>query len=317
MKPVRTLLLWGPPGTGKTLLGKSFAKAIGMEYIYVDPAVLLGKYVGETERKIKECFVEAKRRPTVLFFDEIDSFARQRVSSEKSWERTMKNTLMQELQEFVDGQHNSVFIGATNLVSELDDAIKRRMSTTIFVDLPNAADRYLLLKHYLQPEHRDQTLTDRDLELIANDLKLYSGSDVANLVDDVKRAPIIEIQTTQHFRKNAHEMFEPCSPDAPNARSMSLSDIPEGKLAPRRGVTARDFETACKARKPTMTPEKHNNFLLEAQKTGGELTRTMEEVDKASPVPPRDPETLERDFIFLGTDFQVLQPSQQQLHDYQ
>lgn len=116
-----TLCLYGPPGTGKTEFAHLVADALGRELIVRRASDLKSKWVGETESRIAATFNEIDPERTVLLIDEIDSFLRDRRRAEKSWEVSEVNELLQQMEDYP-----GIFIAATNLMSQIDEAALRR-----------------------------------------------------------------------------------------------------------------------------------------------------------------------------------------------
>lgn len=120
------LFLYGLPGTGKTCLVEYIAKQLALPVLRYLASDLLGKYVGETEKKIANMFVAANQEPCILFLDEADSFFQSRASAVHSWEVTQVNELLQRSEAF-----QGLFMCATNLFNNLDPAVLRRFSFKI------------------------------------------------------------------------------------------------------------------------------------------------------------------------------------------
>ena len=133
----RGLILWGPPGTGKTFFAKAFASAIGAAIQIVGGPDLKSKWVGESEENLRQLFLRARQSaPSVIVFDELDSFATARGTYAGSGvEHSMVNQLLTEM----DGFHKEelVFIvGTTNLVEALDPALLRPGRFEFHLNIP-------------------------------------------------------------------------------------------------------------------------------------------------------------------------------------
>jgi len=115
------LCLYGPPGTGKTAYAHWLAKQLDLPLIVKKASDLLGMFVGQTEQNIAEAFEDASEEPSVLLIDEVDSFLQDRRSLRASWEVTMVNELLTQLEAF-----QGIFIASTNLADNLDQAALRR-----------------------------------------------------------------------------------------------------------------------------------------------------------------------------------------------
>src|SRR5262245_6077411 len=149
----RGMILWGPPGTGKTFFAKAIATAIGAAITIVSGPELKSKWVGESEENLRQIFYRARQSaPSIIVFDELDSFATARGTYTGSGvDHSMVNQLLTEM----DGFHKEelVFVvGATNYVESLDPALLRpgRFEFHLRIPYPEDDDRRELLKSYDQ-----------------------------------------------------------------------------------------------------------------------------------------------------------------------
>jgi proteasome-associated ATPase len=173
LKPPKGILLYGPPGCGKTLIAKavanSLAKRIAENYdgdenakayfLNIKGPELLNKYVGETERQIREIFLRAKEKsdegfPVIVFFDEMDSLFRTRGSGVSS---DVENTIVPQLLAEIDGVEtlsNVIVIGASNREDMIDPAILRpgRLDVKIKIERPDVDGARQILRIYLEPD---------------------------------------------------------------------------------------------------------------------------------------------------------------------
>ncbi|KFK44111.1 hypothetical protein AALP_AA1G217200 [Arabis alpina] len=178
-------LLYGPPGCGKTLVAKAVANEAGTKFIHVEGPSLMSKYVGETERMVRELFSRARTcAPCIIFFDEVDALTTNR-GGEGAW--VVERPLNQLLVELSGGQNRDgvIVIGATNRPEVLDPAVVRqgRFGVHLYVPLPNSAQRSLILKSLV----RKFTIpldTSVDLDAIARMERCenLSGDDLRALV---------------------------------------------------------------------------------------------------------------------------------------
>ena len=143
IEPPRGLLLYGPPGTGKTFVTRALAHESGAAFFTVKGAELLDKYVGESERAVRELFARARAvAPALLFFDEIDALAPVRGNSTNSVTDSVVAALLTEMDGVAD--RGDVFvIGATNRRDLVDPALLRpgRLETHLYLGLPPADSR--------------------------------------------------------------------------------------------------------------------------------------------------------------------------------
>jgi cell division protease FtsH len=147
----RGMIFWGPPGTGKTFFAKAIASALGAAITVVSGPELKSKWVGESEENLRQIFHQARQSaPSIIVFDELDSFASARGTYTGSGvEHSMVNQLLTEM----DGFHKEelVFVvGTTNFVEILDPALLRpgRFEFHLHIPYPDADDRREILKIY-------------------------------------------------------------------------------------------------------------------------------------------------------------------------
>ncbi|KAB8290675.1 hypothetical protein EYC80_008316 [Monilinia laxa] len=180
------VLLWGPPGCGKTLLAKAVANESRANFISIKGPELLNKYVGESERAVRQVFERARSSvPCILFFDELDALVPKREDSLSEASSKVVNTLLTEL----DGLSNRAgiyVVGATNRPDMIDPAMLRpgRLGTSVFVDLPSPDERVEILKALYKralPFARAEEI--EALGPVARDERCngYSGADLGNL----------------------------------------------------------------------------------------------------------------------------------------
>jgi SpoVK/Ycf46/Vps4 family AAA+-type ATPase len=115
------LCLYGPPGTGKTAYGRWLAQELGCQIIVKRASDLLSMWVGGSEKALADAFRQASEEKAVLLIDEVDSFLRAREAARQSWELTLVNEMLTQIEDF-DG----IFIASTNLAAGMDKAALRR-----------------------------------------------------------------------------------------------------------------------------------------------------------------------------------------------
>ncbi|CCG22014.1 Rix7 protein [Candida orthopsilosis Co 90-125] len=181
------VLMWGPPGCGKTLLAKAVANESRANFISVKGPELLNKYVGESEKAVRQVFQRAMAsKPCIIFFDELDALVPRRDTSMSESSSRVVNTLLTELDGLSD--RNGVFvIGATNRPDMIDPAMLRpgRLDKTLYIELPTANERYEILKT-ITTANSTPIASNVDLVEIANDEKCrnFSGADLSSLVKE-------------------------------------------------------------------------------------------------------------------------------------
>ncbi len=178
IKPPKGILLYGPPGTGKTLLAKAVANESEANFISVKGPEVLSKWVGESEKAVREIFQRAREAaPCIIFFDELDAIAPRRgLHTDAGVTDRIVNQLLTEM-DGIQILKDVVVIGATNRPDILDPALLRpgRFDRVIFVPPPDVEGRYQIL----QIHTRDMPLADDvDLRKIAEMTEGYTGADL-------------------------------------------------------------------------------------------------------------------------------------------
>ena len=179
MAAARGVLLYGPPGTGKTLLAKAVANEAESNFISIKGPELLNKYVGESEKGVREVFEKARANaPTVIFFDEIDAIAGergQRMGDSGVGERVVSQLLteLDGLEELED----VVVIATTNRPDLIDGALLRagRLDRHIHVPVPDEDARRAILGVHTEAKPLAESV---DLDGLAMDMEGYVGADI-------------------------------------------------------------------------------------------------------------------------------------------
>jgi transitional endoplasmic reticulum ATPase len=196
IEPPKGVLLYGPPGTGKTLIAKAVASESGANFVPVKGPQLLSKWVGESERAVREVFKKARQvAPSIIFFDELDALAPARGGGTES--HVVESVLNQILTE-IDGLEELrgvVVMGATNRPDMVDPALLRpgRFDRLVYIGEPGREDRERILAiHTRYIPLEDSTMgeliamtegfTENDLE----DLVLAVGANRQVSVEDVR-----------------------------------------------------------------------------------------------------------------------------------
>jgi len=177
-KPPKGVLLFGPPGTGKTLLAKAVASESEANFISIKGPELLSKWVGESEKGVRETFRRAKQvSPTIILFDELDAVAPTRGASFDSHvtERVVSQLLteLDGLEELKD----VVVVGATNRPDMVDVALLRpgRLDRLVYIPPPNVSSRAQIFAIHL----RGKPIADEvDIEQLAAETEGYVGADI-------------------------------------------------------------------------------------------------------------------------------------------
>jgi transitional endoplasmic reticulum ATPase len=183
-KPPSGILLFGPPGTGKTLLAKALAHESEVNFISVKGPEFLSKWVGESEKAVRETFRKARAAsPCIIFFDEIDAIAgmRGRFASSQVTEQVVSQLLTE--MDGLEGLKDVILLAATNRPDMLDPALLRsgRFGRHIEIPMPDKEARIEIFKIHL----RNKPLAkDVDINQMAQDLKGYTGADIQAICEE-------------------------------------------------------------------------------------------------------------------------------------
>jgi transitional endoplasmic reticulum ATPase len=195
-KPPKGILLFGPPGTGKTLLAKAVANESECNFIAVKGPELLSKWVGESEKGVREIFRKARQAsPSIIFFDEIDALVPKRGTYQGSSHVT-ESVVSQILTE-LDGMEelkNVTILAATNRPDMLDEALLRpgRLERHIYVPVPDEESRKKIFEVYLGGDTGSILARDVDIDSLVKQTGGYVGADIEALVREAKMAAMRE-----------------------------------------------------------------------------------------------------------------------------
>jgi cell division protease FtsH len=190
-KMPKGVLLLGPPGCGKTLLAKAVAGEAGVPFYSISGSDFVEMFVGVGASRVRDLFEQAKKsaklsqKGCIIFIDEIDAVGRQRFAGigggHDEREQTL-NALLVEMDGF-NTQEGVILIAATNRPDVLDPALLRpgRFDRQIVVDMPDIGGREAILKVHVRNIKLDK---DIDLKTIARRTPMFSGADIANLVNE-------------------------------------------------------------------------------------------------------------------------------------
>ena len=238
IKPPKGILLYGPPGTGKTLLAKAVANESNANFISVKGPELLSKWVGESEKHVRDMFKKARQvAPAIIFFDEIDSLAPRRggIGDSHVTERVVSQLLteldgLEELREVV-------VIAATNRPDLIDPALLRpgRIERHIYIPPPDKEARKEIFRIHLKNKPLAE---DVKLEELAERTEGYSGADIEAVCREAGMLAIREALKPGVSREEAKE------------------------IAKKIKITRRHFEEALKKVKPSLTQEDLRRYEL-------------------------------------------------------
>jgi transitional endoplasmic reticulum ATPase len=241
--PPKGLLLYGPPGTGKTLIAKAVATNSDANFISIKGPELLSKWVGESEKGIREVFRKARQAsPCVIFFDELDSVAPRR-SSSGSDDSHVGDRLVSQLLTEMDGLQDLngvVVIGATNRPDIIDEALLRpgRFDRILEIPLPdNDSIKEILTIHMVRKPIDKSVELNKLVELC----KGLSGADIAALVNAAALSAIKE-----HILTNRSEQI------TGRKELLYADEIQPVSQKVLLNITMKHFEAALKKIKPNL-----------------------------------------------------------------
>jgi len=267
----KRILLYGPPGTGKTTLAKCTAAEAKVPFYAVSCSSLLSPYLGESERKIRELFQDARthstnHKPAIIFIDEIDSITRTRTSHEDETTRRIKSELLQQLEGFGTKTEPEPFvIACSNCPWDLDPAFVRRFSRRIFIDLPTPGDALAILKSKLAQARLSDEFDQDSWKSIAEMANGYSGSDLSNVATAALLCPIQEVITCKEWQIDQDGKMQPMTNDESllfgcEPISCTWRELPEG-IVRTREVKLADIFAAFRQIKPTVPVDLRQKYI--------------------------------------------------------
>ncbi len=181
ISPPKGILLYGPPGTGKTMVAKAIANESNANFISVKGPELLSKWVGESEKAVREVFKKAKQAaPTIVFFDELDALAPERGSSGNDGvtDRVV-NQLLTSL-DSLGSANDIIVLAATNRPDRIDNALLRagRFDQRLSISLPDAAEREEIFKVHTK---EIPLAEDVDFDALTRKTESYVGADIESI----------------------------------------------------------------------------------------------------------------------------------------
>jgi transitional endoplasmic reticulum ATPase len=218
--PPKGLLLYGPPGCGKTLLARAVATESKANFISIKGPELLSKWVGESEKAIREVFRKAKMAaPCIIFFDEFDSIApsRGRHTSDSGVSEKVLSQFLTEL-DGLESMKDIVVIAATNRPDILDPALIRpgRIDRILLVPAPDEKSQFEILKIYTKEMPLATNLKLEDLKEIID--PGFSGADIETICREAAMNALREnmrarVVTLEHFTEARQEIHPTITPE--------------------------------------------------------------------------------------------------------
>jgi len=238
VRPPRGILLYGAPGTGKTMLAKAVANESEANFISVKGPELLSKWVGESEKAVREVFKKARQAsPAIIFFDEIDSIAPRRgMNQDSNVTERVVNQLLTEI-DGLEGMHDIVVIGATNRPDILDTALLRpgRFDRIILTHVPDLQSRIHIFKSHM----KKMSLRDVDVEELASKTEGYVGADIEAVCREAAILALREDMGAKHVTM-AH--FEEALKAVPPSVTKDVEKMYEDLRERFRGARAKEMK---------------------------------------------------------------------------
>ncbi len=241
IRPPTGILLYGAPGTGKTLLAKAVATESEANFISIKGPEVLSKWVGESEKAVREIFKKAKQSaPCIVFLDEIDAIAPRRgVSSDSMVTERVVNQLLTSI-DGIETMHDVIVIAATNRPDILDPGLLRsgRFDRLLYIPPPNEEERL----HVLKVHSRGVPFGDDvKLEELARILEGYVGADIEGLIREAAMIALREdrdnaIVLRRHINQ-AIQVVKPSADEETVKYYRAVSKSLEGRLAKDRTAT--------------------------------------------------------------------------------
>ncbi|MBI2134753.1 CDC48 family AAA ATPase [Candidatus Woesearchaeota archaeon] len=204
VKPPKGILLYGAPGTGKTLLAKAVANESQANFILVKGPELLSKWVGESEKAVREVFKKARQvSPCIIFFDELDSLAPKRgANSDSHVSERVVNQMLTEI-DGLEEMHDVVIIAATNRPDIVDTALLRpgRFDRIILTPVPEEKTRLEIFRVHT----KGMPLKNVKLEELAKKTEGYVGADIEAIC---REAAIFALRESMDAKEIALKHFE-------------------------------------------------------------------------------------------------------------
>ncbi|MBW2992472.1 CDC48 family AAA ATPase [Candidatus Woesearchaeota archaeon] len=233
VRPPRGILLYGAPGTGKTLLAKAVANESKANFILVKGPELLSKWVGESEKAVREVFKKARQTaPTIIFFDEIDSLAPRRdISTDSHVTETVVNQLLTEM-DGLEELNDVIVVAATNRPDLVDTALLRpgRFDRIILTPVPDKLTR----KRIFEVHTKGMPLKGVDLGKLAEQTEGYVGADIEAVC---REAAIMALRKNMKAKeitfKDFQEAMKEIGPSSTADVEKAYAEIKEGIRAAR------------------------------------------------------------------------------------
>jgi len=251
-------------------------------FFSVSSSDLVSKWMGESERLVKQLFTMAReQKPAIIFIDEVDSLCGTRGEGESEASRRIKTEFLVQMNGVGNDDTGVLVLGATNIPWALDNAIKRRFEKRIYIPLPEMDARRRMFE--LNVGTTPCELSRDDYNKLGKKTEGYSGSDIAVVVRDALMQPVRIVLSTTHFKpvmepQSEHQMalggrwpkWTPCSPGDAGAVEKSWAEVESDELL-EPPLQQKDFIRAINQVRPTVTNEdisKHEKWTNDSGEAG-------------------------------------------------
>jgi vacuolar protein-sorting-associated protein 4 len=247
-------------------------------FISVSSSDLVSKWMGESEKLVKQLFEMAREnKPAIVFIDEVDSLCSARGEGESEASRRIKTEFLVQMQGVGTDMSGVLVLGATNTPWMLDPAIRRRFERRIYIPLPDANARARMLQ--LCAGNFATKITQKEYRILAERTEGMSGSDIGVVVRDALLEPVRKVQLATHFkkvmgpsRKDSNvtvQYFTPCSPGDPQAMEKTWEDVSSDELLEPE-PTLQDFVRAVQNGRKTVNNEDLERYVTWTAEFGQE-----------------------------------------------
>ncbi|XP_054340954.1 ATPase family gene 2 protein homolog A isoform X1 [Pongo pygmaeus] len=229
IQPPKGVLLYGPPGCSKTMIAKALANESGLNFLAIKGPELMNKYVGESERAVRETFRKARAvAPSIIFFDELDALAIERGSSLGAG-NVADRVLAQLLTEMdgIEQLKDVTILAATNRPDRIDKALMRpgRIDRIIYVPLPDAATRREIFKLQF---HSMPVSNEVDLDELILQTDAYSGAEIVAVCREAALLALEEdIQANLIMKRHFTQALSTVTPRIPESLRRFYEDYQE------------------------------------------------------------------------------------------
>ena len=256
-----------PPGTGKSYLAKAVATEAESTFFSISSADLVSKWLGESERLIKNLFELARQsKPAIIFINQVDSLCSPRSATVN--DARIKTEFLAQMQGVGVDNDGILVLGATNIPWSIDATFWSSFEKKLYIPLPEESRRRQIFEIHIG--NTAHALSPNDFNQLAKRTDGYSGADIGIVVRDALMMPIRKVQTATHFKQvagpspvdpsvNVNDLWTPCGPREPGAVEMSWMSIAGDKLK-EPPLTIADFLKALQNNHPTVSVDDLQQF---------------------------------------------------------